>query len=150
MADPLVDVATVSVSEDLGSTLEDVVRALAGRLRDAGRVSDLDGFVADVLAREAQGSTALPGGVALPHARSAGAATPSVAIAALPTPLAEGGHQVDLVFLLAVPGDQPDRYLALLRQVSNAVVKPAFRDACREATSAASLARIATEGFGAR
>lgn len=150
MADLLVDAATVSVKEDLGSTLEDVVRALAARLMDAGRVSDLDAFVADVLAREAQGSTALPGGVALPHARSVGAATPSVAIASLPSPLTEGGHEVDLVFLLAVPGDQPERYLALLRQVSNAVVKPGFRADCREATSPQVLAHLAAEGFGAR
>lgn len=150
MADPLVEAATVTVGEDLGSTLEDVARALAARLHDAGRVSDLDAFVADVLAREAQGSTALPGGVALPHARSAGVTTPTVAIASLPAPISADGHEVDLVFLLAVPGDQTDRYLALLRQVTTAVVKPGFRADCREATSPQVLAHLAAEGFGAR
>ena len=150
MADPLVDAGIVSVKQDLGTTLEDCVRALAGRLADAGRLSDTDAFVADVLAREAQGSTALPGGVALPHARSGGVTIPSVAIASLPAPITEGGQQVDLVFLLAVPGDQSDRYLGLLRQVTTSVVKPGFRSDARSADSAAALAKLASEGFGAR
>lgn len=150
MADQLVDAGIVSVKQDLGSTLEDCVRALAGALAEAGRLSDVDTFVADVLAREAQGSTALPGGVALPHARSEGVTTPSVAIASLPAPITEGGQQVDLVFLLAVPGDQSDRYLAYLRQVTTAVVKPGFRSDARAAESPAALATLASEGFGGR
>jgi PTS system fructose-specific IIC component len=150
MADQLVDAGTVSVKQDLGSTLEDCVRALAARLAEAGRLSDADIFIADVLAREAQGSTALPGGVALPHARSEGVLTPSVAIASLPAPLTAGGQEFDLVFLLAVPGDQPDRYLGYLRQVTTAVVKPGFRADCRAADSPEALVKVATEGFGAR
>lgn len=150
MPDQLVDAATVSVQKDLGSTLEGCVRSLADRLADAGRLSDVDAFVADVLAREAQGSTALPGGVALPHARSHGVVAPSVAIATLPSPIDDGGQEVDLMFLLAVPGDQPDRYLALLRQVTTAVVKPGFRSDCRRADTPDSLARLAAEGFGVR
>lgn len=150
MADQLVDAGIVSVKQDLGSTLEDCVRALAGALAEAGRLSDVDTFVADVLAREAQGSTALPGGVALPHARSEGVTTPSVAIASLPAPITEGGQQVDLVFLLAVPGDQSDRYLSYLRQVTTAVVKPGFRSDARSAESPAALATLASEGFGGR
>jgi PTS system fructose-specific IIA component len=150
MADPLVDADTVSVKEDLGSTLEDCVRALAARLAAAGRLSDVDTFVADVLAREAQGSTALPGGVALPHARSAAVTTPSVAIASLPSPITEAGQEIDLIFLLAVPADQSDRYLVLLRQVTTAVVKPGFRSDCRDAGSPAALARLAAEAFHAR
>jgi mannitol/fructose-specific phosphotransferase system IIA component (Ntr-type) len=150
MADPLVDTGTVSVKQDLGSTLEDCVRALAAQLSGTGRLPDADAFVADVLAREAQGSTGLPGGVALPHARSAGVSVPTVAIASLPAAIPEGGHDVDLVFLLAVPGDQSDRYLALLRQVTTAVVKPGFRADCRAATTPEALAKLANEGFGSR
>jgi fructose PTS system EIIA component len=150
MADPLVDAEIVSVQQDLGATLEECIRALAARLSRAGRLSDVDGFVADVLTREAQGSTALPGGVALPHARSEGVLTPSVAIASLPAPITAGDHEVDLVFLLAVPGDQSDRYLVHLRQVTTAVVKPGFRSDARAADSPAALAKLAADGFGAR
>ncbi|GAB3198222.1 hypothetical protein GCM10027062_11890 [Nocardioides hungaricus] len=148
MADQLVDAATVSVGQDLGTTLEGCVRALAARLSEAGRLSDVDAFVADVLAREAQGSTALPGGVALPHARSVGVLTPSVAIASLPAPLTSGGQEFDLVVLLAVPADRADRYLGYLRQVTTAVVKPGFRSDARAAGSPVALAELAGEALG--
>src|SRR4051812_36535105 len=106
MAD-LVDLQTVSVRADLGGTLEECVRALAALLDDAGRLSDVDAFVADVLAREAKGATALPGGVALPHARSAAVLEPTVAVATLPKPVvAPNDHDFDLIFLLAVPDTQ--------------------------------------------
>jgi PTS system fructose-specific IIC component len=147
MAD-LVDVPTVSVRRELGSTLEDCVRGLATLLDEAGRLSDVDAFVADVLAREDKGSTALPGGVALPHARSAAVLEPTVAVATLPAPVvAPNGHDFDLVFLLAVPEDQSGDYLRLLRSVTTAAVKPGFRNDCRAAESADRLAVIAADAF---
>ena len=144
----LVDLQTVSVKQDLGSTLEECVRGLAALLDGTGRLSDVNAFVADVLAREAKGSTALPGGVALPHARSAAVLEPTVVVATLPTPItADNGHDFDLVFLLAVPEDQAGTYLQLLRTVTTAAVKPGFRGDCRAAESAARLSVVAADAF---
>lgn len=144
----LVDLQTVSVQQDLGSTLEECVRGLAVLLDDAGRLSDVDAFVADVLAREAKGSTALPGGVALPHARSAAVLEPTVAVATLPAPVtAANGHDFDLVFLLAVPEARSDQYLKLLRTVTTAAVRPGFRSDCRAAESPARLSVLAADAF---
>lgn len=127
MADQLVDVDTVSVRTDLGSTLEECIRSLAARLAGTGRLADPEVYVDDVLAREAQGATALPGGVALPHARSTAVLVPTVAVASLPTEVtAPNGEPFDLVFLLGVPADAADQYLQLLRKVTTAVVRPGF------------------------
>lgn len=143
MDEPLVDPGTVSVHEDLGDSLEACTRSLANLLAATGRLSDAETFVADVLAREAKGSTALPGGVALPHARSSAVLTPSVAVATLPRRLTAGtGEEVDLVFLLAVPDGDPEAYLRLLKKVTTAVVKPGFREDCRAAAGEAELARL--------
>ena len=151
MTAPLVDVSTVSVHQDLGDTLEGCVRSLAAQLAQAGRLADVEAYVADVLAREAQGATALPGGVALPHARSAGVAVPSVGVATLPAPVtAANGEEFDLVLLLAVPRDGADQYLRLLSQVTTAVVKPAFRDDCRRAETPERLASLAAAAVGGR
>ena len=49
------------------------VRALAGRLVSAGRVTDLELFLKDVAAREEQMATGLEGGIGIPHCRSAAA-----------------------------------------------------------------------------
>ena len=148
---PLVEPATVSVGRPLGSSIEECVRELATLLADASRISDTDAFVADVMAREAKGATVLPGGVALPHARSAAATVSSLAVARLPEPVQlADGEPTDLIFLIAVPGDAADRYLTILREVSRAVVRPAFRDACREAHSPQTLASLAAQSINVR
>ena len=54
-------------------------RVLAQALADEGRVTDLDGFLADVRKREEQMPTGLPGGIGIPHARSAYVTEPSLA-----------------------------------------------------------------------
>ena len=114
---PLVEPATVSVGRALGSSIEECVRELTDLLADASRISDTDAFVADVMAREAKGATVLPGGVALPHARSAAATVSSLAVARLPEPVQlADGEPTDLIFLIAVPGDAADRYLTILRE----------------------------------
>ncbi|MCE3293717.1 MAG: fructose transporter subunit, partial [Arthrobacter sp.] len=58
----------------------DASKQLARRLFDAGRISDLDGFLQHVNAREHQLATGLPGGVGLPHARSEFVSRTSIAV----------------------------------------------------------------------
>jgi PTS system fructose-specific IIA component len=65
----------------VAETKEDATRQLAVKLANDGRVTDLDGFLADVRAREEQMATGLPGGIGIPHARSAHVTVPSVAVA---------------------------------------------------------------------
>ena len=68
----------VDLNLDAGDRVA-ATRALAQRLVTAGRVSDLDGFLADVAAREEQMPTGLEGGIGIPHARSAHVLEPSLA-----------------------------------------------------------------------
>ena len=58
-----------SLDQDLGADAAAVIRSLATKLHDDGRVSDIDVFVDAALAREALGSTVLPGGIAMPSGR---------------------------------------------------------------------------------
>ena len=62
----------------------DATRQLAQKLQAAGRVTDLEGFLADVAAREAQMATGMPGGIGLPHARSEHVTVPSLGLARVP------------------------------------------------------------------
>ena len=69
MSTPLITPDLVAV--DLVATdRDDATRQLIDLLYAAGRVTDADGFHADVRAREAQMATGMPGGIGLPHARS--------------------------------------------------------------------------------
>lgn len=140
----------VSLDAPLGSDSTEIVRSLTGLLHDAGRVDDIDAFVEAVLAREALGSTVLPGGIAIPHARSAAATTLSVAVARLPEPTVfrDGAEPIRVVFLIAGPGDDPTGYLQLLAKIATACVKHAFVDELLAVRTADELAALAADATG--
>ena len=67
------------VDLDLAATERgEATRSLAERLQAAGRVTDLDQFLADVRAREAQMPTGLEGGIGIPHCRSTAVVEPTL------------------------------------------------------------------------
>src|SRR5262245_27827456 len=96
------------------------------------------------MAREALGSTVLPGGIAMPHARSHAATAASVAVARLPQPVtfSSGADPVRLVLLIAAPGDDSQGYLALLQKIATACVKQVFVSDLAEARTAEGLADL--------
>lgn len=53
-------------------------RILAERLVASGRCTDLEAFLGDVRKREETMATGLPGGIGIPHARSAAITEPSL------------------------------------------------------------------------
>jgi PTS system fructose-specific IIA component len=142
----------VSLDVALGDDSTQIVRALTGLLAADGRVDDTDAFVAAVEAREALGSTVLPGGIAIPHARSTAATTLSVAVARLPAPVVfrEGTEPIRVVFLIAGPGDDPTGYLQLLAKIATACVKSVFVDQLLAVRTAEELAALAGEATGRR
>lgn len=76
------DLVDLDLSAD---TKEAAARALAERMVAKGRVTDLDGFLADVAAREAQMPTGLDGGIGIPTAAaSTSPSRPSPSVAARP------------------------------------------------------------------
>ena len=140
------------VGEDLGADADAVVRALVARLQRAGRIDAAEPLVDAVLAREAIGSTALPGGLAMPHARHESVATPSVAAAVLPEALtwSEGSEPVRVVLLIAAPADDADGYLDLLQKIAGAGVKGSFLDDLLGAADGAELAALLSGAAGGR
>jgi fructose PTS system EIIA component len=130
------------VGEDLGPDAATVIGALSARLHAAGRVDQADPLTEAVLAREAIGTTALPGGIAMPHARHESVTTPSVVAALLPEAVTwtDGSGPVRLVLLVAAPDS--NGYLALVQKVAAACVKKAFVDDVNSAGSADELAEI--------
>jgi len=140
---PVASADLVILDQEPAGGLAGVIGALAARLHAAGRVDDADSLTEAVLAREALGSTALPSGVAMPHARSAAVRTTSIAVARLPEPLAleEDAEPVRLVLLIAAGAD-PESYLDLLQRVAGACVKGSFIADLLEAESAERIAEL--------
>ena len=125
---------------------DDVVRQLIDKLVAAGRVTDADGFAADVKAREAQMATGMPGGIGLPHARSQYVTTPSLALGKVPGGVDFGAPDgpANLVFLIAAPASGDADHLKILAALARRLVHPEFRQSLTDAPDAATVAEIIT------
>lgn len=134
----LVGVDLVAVDRD------DATRQLIALLAAAGRVTDAEGFHADVRAREAQMATGMPGGVGLPHARSEHVAAPSLAVGKLRGPVDWGAPDgpARLVFLIAAPAGGDADHLQILAALARRLVHESFRQSLLDAPDAATVADI--------
>jgi len=128
----------------VAETKEDATRQLAQTLAAAGRVTDLEGFLEDVQAREAQMATGLPGGIGIPHARSAHVTVPSVAVATSEKGVNFGAADgpAHLIFLIAAPDGSDDKHLHILASLARKLVHEDFRQSLREARNGADIAEI--------
>lgn len=105
------------------------VAALAQRLVKAGRVTDLDRFLADVEAREAQMPTGLEGGIGIPHCRSAAVTAPSLAFGRSTGGVDFGAEDgpARLVFLIAAPEGGDTDHMTVLAALARRLVRKAFK-----------------------
>lgn len=122
-------------------------RRLAECLVATGRCTDLDLFVADVEEREAKTATGLPGGIAIPHARSAAITEPSLVFGRTTDGIPWGAKDgpARLVFLIAAPADGGDAHMKVLPQLARALMKEDFRQALLTAATPAEVVAIVEE-----
>jgi fructose PTS system EIIA component len=124
------------VDLDLAATdRHEATRSLAERLRAAGRVTDLDGFLADVRAREAQMPTGIEGGIGIPHARSAHVTEPTLGFGRSQRGVDFGAEDgpADLIFLIAAPEGGGAEHMTILASLARRLVHASFREALRQA-----------------
>ncbi|MGW0731495.1 PTS fructose transporter subunit IIABC [Streptomyces sp. NPDC002851] len=137
------DLVDLDLSAD---TKEAAARSLAERMVALGRVTDLDGFLADVAAREAQMPTGLDGGIGIPHCRSAHVTEPTLAFgrAAQGIDFGAADGPADLVFLIAAPTGADSDHLTILSSLARQLMDAEFTGALRsvdDAERAAALIR---------
>jgi len=145
MTEPsIIDTGLVLLDVDAGSDKEEVIGRLATLIADAGRADDAAGLQQAALAREAQSATGLPGGIAIPHCRSAAVRTPSIGFARLRPPVGFGAPDgpADLVFLIAAPEGGGAEHMKLLSSLARALVRPDFVQSLREAPSAEAVVAL--------
>ncbi|MGW1745837.1 PTS fructose transporter subunit IIABC [Streptomyces sp. NPDC002092] len=135
------DLVDLDLSAD---TKEAAARALAERMVALGRVTDLDGFLADVAAREAQMPTGLDGGIGIPHCRSEHVTEPTLAFGRSAAGIDFGAADgpADLIFLIAAPAGADDAHLTILSSLARHLMNAEFTDALRSAGDAAAAAAL--------
>lgn len=146
----IIDAGLIDLDADLGSESADVIGALAGRLAAEGRATDATALRDAALAREAQSATGLPGGIAIPHCRSAAVTTASLGFARLQPKVDFGAPDgpADLVFLIAAPEGAGAEHMKLLSGLARSLVKPDFVAALRAAPDADAVVVLVHEALG--
>ncbi|PNE42803.1 PTS fructose transporter subunit IIABC [Streptomyces noursei] len=133
------------VDLDLSAATKDAAaRSLAERMAAAGRVTDLEGFLADVAAREAQMPTGLDGGIGIPHCRSAHVTEPTLAFGRSAAGIDFGAADgpADLIFLIAAPTGGDADHLSILSSLARQLMDEAFTGALRSASEPARAAAL--------
>jgi PTS system fructose-specific IIA component len=121
-------------------------RVLAQALADEGRVTDLDGFLADVRKREEQMPTGLPGGIGIPHARSAYVTEPSLVFGRAPDGIDWGAEDgpATLIFLIAAPEGGGEDHLKILANLARRLMRTEFRNSLMNAPDATTVVDVVT------
>ncbi|MFL9658139.1 fructose-specific PTS transporter subunit EIIC [Streptomyces sp. PB17] len=135
------DLVDLDLSAD---TKEAAARALAERMAALGRVTDLEGFLGDVAAREAQMPTGLDGGIGIPHCRSEHVTEPTLAFgrSAAGVDFGAADGPADLIFLIAAPAGADDAHLTILSSLARQLMNAEFTTALRSAGDAAAAAAL--------
>ena len=140
----------VSLDDDLGADKAAVIRSLAARVVAAGRATDAEALYADAWAREEKDETGLPGGIAIPHAKSGAVTQASLAFARLAPGVDFGATDgpADLVFLIAAPANAAEEHLAVLSKLARSLMQDQFTSSLRAAPDAAAVVRIVRDAIG--
>lgn len=133
----LITTELVELDQNLGNTPEAVIRHLASKVAAAGRATEVEGLFADAFAREQKTATGIPGGIAIPHCRSAAVTEPTLAMARLNPKVDFGAKDgpADLIFFIAAPDGADQAHLKLLSKLARSLIKKDFTAALRNASS---------------
>ncbi|GAA1991427.1 fructose-specific PTS transporter subunit EIIC [Microbacterium pumilum] len=140
----------VSLDVGLGADKAAVIRALAARVVAQGRATDAEALFADAWAREQKDETGLPGGIAIPHAKSGAVTEASLAFARLAPGVDFGAPDgpADLVFLIAAPEGAAEAHLAVLSKLARSLMQDDFTTGLRAAKTNDDVVAIVRNAIG--
>ena len=117
---------------------EGVINEMIQSLVDNGVVTDFETFKAGIMNREAQTSTGLGDGIAMPHSKNEAVKKATVLFAKSNKGVdyaSLDGQPTDLFFMIAAPEGANDTHLAALAELSKYLMKPGFADKLRQASN---------------
>lgn len=120
------------------TTKEAAIDEMINSLVENGVVTDFDVFKAGIMGREAQTSTGLGDGIAMPHSKNAAVKEATVLFAKSNKGVdyeSLDGQPTDLFFMIAAPEGANDTHLAALAELSKYLMQDGFADRLRKVTS---------------
>lgn len=133
-------------------TKEAVIDEMITSLAEHGIVSDFAAFKTGIMNREAQTTTGLGDGIAMPHSKNAAVQEATVLFAKSNKGVdyeSLDGQPTDLFFMIAAPEGANDTHLAALAELSKYLMKPGFADKLRQVVSPADVIAVFDEAEAA-
>ncbi|MGM0230286.1 PTS system fructose-specific family, IIABC component [Enterococcus sp. AZ091] len=121
---------------------------MVAKLYEVGRISDIDVYKEGILAREAQTSTGLGDGIAMPHAKNQAVNEATVLFAKSKTGVdyeALDGQPTYLFFMIAAPEGANDTHLQALAALSRLLIDPEFVEKLKKAPTADAVQQLFAE-----
>ena len=117
---------------------EGVINEMVQSLVDNGVVTDFETFKIGIMNREAQTSTGLGEGIAMPHSKNEAVKEATVLFAKSNKGVdyaSLDGQPTDLFFMIAAPEGANDTHLAALAELSKYLMKPGFAEKLRQVST---------------
>lgn len=115
---------------------EEALHKMISLMGKCGNISDLAAYEKAVFAREAEGTTGVGEGIAIPHGKTNAVLTPGLSAMVLPKGVdyeAMDDAPVDLIFLIAAPNTEDNIHLDVLSRLSTLFMDPQFQQSLRTA-----------------
>lgn len=126
----------VMIMDLKATTKEGVIDEMVQDLYDHGYITDIDTFKKGILAREAQTSTGLGDGIAMPHAKNEAVKEATVVFAKSNQGVdyeSLDGQPAYLFFMIAAPANANDTHLQALAALSRLLINPEFIQQLKDA-----------------
>ena len=134
------------ISLDVKSTTKvDIIKELARLHEKTGVLNDYNGYVEALMAREAQSSTGIGEGIAIPHAKTKYVKKPALAMGRKPEGIdydSLDGEPATLFFMIAAPDGANNTHIETLARLSQLLLDDNFKEALENAKTADEVLEI--------
>jgi PTS system fructose-specific IIC component len=128
-----------------GTDKQSIIEEMGESLRSSGDISDKESFIDGILKREEVESTAIGNGIAIPHTRGECSKNLSICIGKSREGIefnALDGKPVNIVFMIAAPGDAKKQYLQVIAKIARFLKREENRQKILEATTEEEVLKI--------
>ena len=121
-----------------GTNKNQIIDELVEILNASGKLNDKDEYKKEILKREAQSSTGLEEGIAIPHAKTSAVKVPSIAFGLSKTGVdydSLDGEPSKLFFMIAAPANASDTHIEVLSKLTTTLLDDDVRERLLNAAS---------------
>ena len=136
-----------------GQTKQEIIDEMVEILYQGGKLNDKEEYKKAILAREAQSSTGLEEGIAIPHAKTSAVKIPSIAFGLSKNGVdyeSLDGEPSKLFFMIAAPANASNTHIEILSKLTTMLLDDEIREKLLEVKTPEEVISILTSEIDIR